>query len=152
MWDLSIWIAGNESITIKGDEVVCVVQLKKGEEVESAETGKEEVEEISETVRDNVMEEEGSPGVETQELSRVGAEEVSEKNSGAEDGSGDNKVAEENKNKVNGDQREEPMETEVEPVKETAHAPEERTGLTPDKIDLAACKTPAKKDDQTASQ
>lgn len=46
------------------------------------------------------------------------------------------------------------METEVEPVKETSQAPEkpeERTGLTPDKIDLAACKTPPKKDDQTAS-
>ena len=84
--------------------MVCVIQLKKGEEVESTETEKEDAEEkseISETVRDNVMEEEGSPGVETQELSRVGAEEVSEKNSGAEDGSGDNKVAEENKNKVN---------------------------------------------------
>ena len=41
-------------------------------------------------------------------------------------------------------------ESDVEPVKENAQPPE-KTGLTPDKIDLAACKTPAKKDDQTAS-
>merc|ERR1712130_389233 len=43
-------------------------------------------------------------------------------------------------------------ESDVEPVKETVQPPEkEKTGLTPDKIDLAACKTPAKKDDQKAS-
>ena len=139
--------------------MVCVIQLKRGKEVETGTENSEEKSEICESLKDNVVEEESSGGEKVQESSRVEAEKVSNKNSGSVDGSGDNKVDKEDKNKV-GDQREEPMETEDTQedeevlAKEATQAPEEadeKTGLTPDKIDLAACKTPAKKDDQTSS-
>merc|ERR1719447_897658 len=102
---------GEEAITIKGEEVVCVIQLKRGEEVETGTDNSEEKSEICESLKDNVVEEESSGGEKVQESSRLEAEEVSNKSSGSVDGSGDNKVDKEDENNI-GDQREEPMETE----------------------------------------
>merc|ERR1719239_1632018 len=158
---------GDEAITIKGDEVVCIIQLKTREgEVESADTGKDGLEEKSEN-RENVLKKKSSTGDEVQESSRVKDKEASIGNVGAVDESGDNRTEEKVHSKTDEPMETEPMETE-EPevgaradeelstektkVPEEEKAQEGKTGLTPDKIDLAACKTPAKKrDEQTSS-
>merc|ERR1719430_372679 len=68
----------------------------------------------------------------------------------AEDGDGPSGVDKDVTKNVDSNQSEEPMETcedEVESEKKVGDKTD-KTGLTPEKIDLAACKTPAKKTDE----
>ena len=68
----------------------------------------------------------------------------------AEDGDGPSGVDKDVTKNVDSNQSEEPMETcedEVESEKKAGDSAD-KTGLTPEKIDLAACKTPAKKSDE----
>merc|ERR1719430_1025353 len=68
----------------------------------------------------------------------------------AEDGDGPSGVDKDVTKDVDSNQSEEPMETcedEVESEKKVGDRTD-KTGLTPEKIDLAACKTPAKKTDE----
>ena len=150
--------------------MVCVIQLSDGDKVEIAENEKvnsEEKLETSEPVKDQVTEENGT-GVENQESCMVeGGAMGKEDHSTVKEGELCNSISNEDVQKPNdGDKKEEPMETgehEVvsrveELVREATEVPadkkadSDKTGLTPDKIDLAACRTPAKRDDQSSPE
>merc|ERR1719474_2589931 len=68
----------------------------------------------------------------------------------AEDGDGPSGVGKDVTKNVDSNQSEEPMETCEDEVgnEEKVRDRTDKTGLTPEKIDLAACKTPAKKTDE----
>ena len=163
-------ISGDEPVTINGDQVVCEVKLAttelgSGSSGKDAETVPEEEAKEDEAAKsDEPMEEEGgavadegvsgdAKGDQVMSDKPGIAEEKTEEDKlpkEAEDGDGPSGVDKEVTKNVDSNQSEEPMETcedEVESEKKVGDRTD-KTGLTPEKIDLAACKTPAKKTDE----